>query len=155
MQDTSREALAALTARWISLWSAPVDWALFDELHADDFVDCSAAGRVATKAGFAEGIRALLAAFPDLHTRVNGLVIDEPAQLVAVRWSAAGTNRLRYLGVGPTHASTTITGIEIIEVVAGRIARRWGEWDITRHLAHSGGSESPVRPGGVWPETPR
>jgi hypothetical protein len=26
------------------MWCAPVDWDLFDRLHADDFEDCSAAG---------------------------------------------------------------------------------------------------------------
>ena len=35
--------------------------------------------------------------------------------------------------VGPTHRMTRTTGIEIIEVRAGRIVRRWGEWDITAH----------------------
>jgi len=138
----SRNELADLTRRWISLWSVPVDWALYDALHADDFEDCAAAGRDPTKTGFAAGVRALLAAFPDLHARVDDLVVDEPAQRVAVRWSATGTNRSRYLSVGPTYAATRITGIEIVEVRAGRIVRRWGEWDITAHLAGLRGGQS-------------
>lgn len=140
----SRDELADLTRRWISLWSAPVDWALYDALHADDFEDCAAAGRDPTKAGFAAGIRALLAAFPDLSAQVDDLVIDEPAQQVAVRWSATGTNRSRYLGVGPTHAATRITGIEIVEVRGGRVVRRWGEWDITAHLAGARAGQPPA-----------
>jgi steroid delta-isomerase-like uncharacterized protein len=130
-----REAMAALVRRWISLWTAPVDWALFDELHAGDFVDESSAGRPSDRAGFARGLRDLVAAFPDLRTAVDDLVLDPERGLVAVRWSATGTNRQRYLGVGPTHRRTRITGIEIVAVRDGRIARRWGEWDITDHAA--------------------
>jgi len=33
-----RSELEDLTGEWISLWSAPVNWARFDQLHADDKV---------------------------------------------------------------------------------------------------------------------
>lgn len=125
--------LETLARRWVSMWSAPVDWQLFDRLHDDDFHDESSAGRPATKEGFAAGLRAFVAAFPDVTTTVEDLVVDVRSAKVAVRWKAIGTNATSYLGVGPTGRLTTITGIEIIEVRGGRIVRRWGEWDITRH----------------------
>jgi predicted ester cyclase len=134
----TRAKLEAIAERWISLWSAPVDWKLFDELHADDFEDCSAAGRETSKAAFAGGIADLIAAFPDLHTRVDDLIVDVPASRVAVRWSAVGTNKQRYLDIGPTGRETLVTGIEIIEVRGDRVVRRWGEWDITAHTATAG-----------------
>lgn len=130
---SAREELAAIAERWLALWSVPVDWAAFDRLHADDFEDMAPAGRPATKEGFAQGLRGLIAAFPDLHARVEDLVVDVERGRVAVRWSASGTNETRYLGIGPTHRVTTITGIEIIEIRGGRIVRRWGEWDIAAH----------------------
>jgi steroid delta-isomerase-like uncharacterized protein len=129
----TRSELESLTREWIALWSAPVNWQRFDQIHAGDFEDLSAAGRSPTKAGFAAGLRKLVEAFPDLVTRVEDLVVDEPRQRVAVRWSAAGTNQGAYLGIGPTQRATPITGIEIIEIEAGRVRRRWGEWDITAH----------------------
>ena len=135
-----RAELVSIARQWISLWSAPVDWALFDRLHADDFQDCSAAGRPATKRGFADGIEELVRAFPDLQTRVEDLVVDEATGRVAVRWCSVGTNRGAYLGVGPTGQSTTITGIEIIEIRARQLHRRWGEWDISDHTRHGGTS---------------
>jgi len=104
---------------------------LFDRLHADDFEDCSPAERDSTKEAFADGLADLVAAFPDLETRVDDLVIDQPASKVAVRWSAAGTHHQAFLGIGPTGRKTLITGIEIIEVRDGKIVRRWGEWDIS------------------------
>jgi len=130
---STRVELETIAHQWISLWCAPVDWALFDRLHAETFEDCSAAGRPATKQGFAHGLAEFAEAFPDLYTRVEGLAVDETASMVAVRWSAQGTNRAAFLGIGPTQRLTVITGIEIIEIREGQIMRRWGEWDISDH----------------------
>jgi predicted ester cyclase len=69
--------------------------------------------------------------------RGKDLVVEEASGKVAVRWSADGTNALRYLGVGPTRQLTHITGIEIIEIKNDRIVRRWGEWDISEHLSRT------------------
>lgn len=130
---STRAELESIARQWISLWCAPVDWELFDRLHAEAFEDCSSAGRSTDKAGFAQGLAEFIEAFPDLQTRVEDLVVDEAASLVAVRWSALGTNRAAFLGIGPTRRLTSITGIEIIEIRDGQITRRWGEWDITDH----------------------
>ena len=130
---SERSALADVAHKWISLWNVPVDWQLFDALHAASFEDLSPADRTGTKQAFAQGLSELIQAFPDLRTTAEDLVIDVDRKLVAVRWSASGVNRKRFLGVGPTNRITHITGIEIIEIQAGRIARRWGEWDVTDH----------------------
>lgn len=131
----SREQLADIAIRWVSLWTAPVDWALFDALHADDFEDGASAGRAASKAAYAQGLREFMAAFPDARTQVDDLVVDRERQQVAVRWSMVGTNRLPYLGLDATQRQTRIRGIEIIHIAGGRIRRRWGEWDISDHRA--------------------
>ena len=86
-----------------------------------------------TRQAFAGGLAGLVAAFPDLETKVDDLVIDEATGKVAVRWSSLGTNRETFQGIGPTERLTAIAGIEIIEVRGGRIRRRWGEWDISAH----------------------
>jgi N-hydroxyarylamine O-acetyltransferase len=132
---SNRNALAAIASRWISLWCAPVDWSLFRSLHADDFEDRASAGRAPTRDGFSQGLADLVRAFPDLQTRIEDVVIDEAASRVAVRWSATGTNRERFLGIGPTNRRTALSGIEIIEVRDGWIVRRWGEWDTSGHRA--------------------
>lgn len=139
-----RSELAAVATEWVSLWNVPVDWNLFDRIHADAFEDCSSAGRPSTKAGFAAGLAELVRAFPDLRTTVEGLVVDDDSSLVAVRWRARGTNRAKYLGRGPTNRLTAITGIEIVEIRGGQVTRRWGEWDITDHR-ESGEGRVPER----------
>jgi steroid delta-isomerase-like uncharacterized protein len=131
---TDREEMTRIAQRWVSLWTVPVDWVLFDSLHADEFRDMSSAGRPDTKEGFAQGLLELTRAFPDLKINVEDLVIDAETHRIAVRWSAVGTNKARYLGVGPTNKPTRITGIEIIEVRNEHIVRRGGEWDITDHI---------------------
>lgn len=128
-----REELRRVAREWLELWNAPVDWEAFDRLHADDFVDEASAGRPATRQGFAEGLARFVRAFPDARATVEDLVADETTGRVAVRWRITGTNRERYLDVGPTHRATVITGIEIVEIRAGRVVRRWGEWDVTAH----------------------
>jgi len=130
---STRANLESIARKWITLWCFPVDWELFDQLHAEQFEDCSSAGRPATKKGFAQGLATLTRAFPNLQTTVEGLVIDKIKSQVAVMWSSRGTNKTKFLGVGPTDQLTVITGIEIIEIQDDRIVRRWGEWDITAH----------------------
>ncbi|MBN1424725.1 ester cyclase [Candidatus Fermentibacteria bacterium] len=132
-----REALAQITSRWISLWCADPDRREFDALHAEEFVDHSSACRGTTREAFWLGLEELVAAFPDLQAQVEDLVIDETAGRVAVRWSATGTNRVRFMGRGPTHEVVHMTGIEIIEIHDNRITDRWGEWDITDFLGAS------------------
>ena len=130
----TREDMIWVVKEWISLWNPPVDWDKFDALHAEDFKDYTPAGRAGTKKGFAQGLKEFTSAFPDLRTRVEDIIVDESRKMAAVRWSASGTNRKNYLGVGPTNKKTTITGIEIVEIRWGRVSRRWGEWDISDHI---------------------
>ncbi len=133
-RKSSRTELELIARRWISLWCVPVDWVLFDSLHADSFEDCSPSGRDGSKDAFADSLAELVAVFPDLQTEVDDLVVDDKAWRVAVRWSAVGTNRRAFHGVGPTGRRTPINGIEIIEIADRRVVRRWGEWDINAHL---------------------
>jgi predicted ester cyclase len=130
---STRQELIATATKWLSLWNTPVDWALFDSIHSETFEDCASSGRPATKQGFAQGLAQLARAFPDLRTVLESLVIDDQNSTVAIRWSARGTNVERFLEIGPTNRATEMTGIEIIEIAGGQVARRWGEWDIPAH----------------------
>lgn len=129
----TREQLSEIARLWVGLWNHPVDWSLYDRLHAEQFKDHSPVGRTDNKAAFAQSIIDLLSAFPDLQTQADDVVVDVECARVAVRWSALGTNEQRYLGIGPTHRRTRITGIEIIDIEHEQVIRRWGEWDISDH----------------------
>src|SRR5512143_2374505 len=121
--------LTQLATRWIELGWQQGNVAMMDELHSPDFVDRASAGRAPDREGFKQGIIKLYTAFPDFHAVVEDLVVDVPRQMVAVRWTARGTQRDRYLGLPATGRVIRFQGIEIIRVEEGRIAERWGEWD--------------------------
>jgi len=129
----NRIEMEEITGQWISLWNVPTDWELFDQLHAENFEDCSPAGRPTDKKTYAAALKEFISIFPDLTIQVDDLIVDESRQRVAVRWSASGTNRLPFMGSGPTHRLTRMKGIEIIELKDGYLTKRWGEWDISDH----------------------
>ena len=137
-----RPTLETLTRKWISLWCAPVDWRLFDQLHAETFEDYSTTGHAPDKAGFAQGLAELVRAFPDLQTWIEDVVIDEQRSRVAVRWVAEGIHRNAFMGLDPTGQRTTFAGIEILEVTGDQITGRWGEWDFPFHLQEPQGSHA-------------
>jgi steroid delta-isomerase-like uncharacterized protein len=123
---TPPEDPRAIARRWAALWNG-ADRAAFDALHWPDFVDRAAADRTADRDGLWAGIVGLRAGFPDFTlTEVEVLVEGERA---AVRWSATGTHRGEFLGVAPTGRAIAFRGLELIRVVEGRVAERFGEWD--------------------------
>lgn len=134
----SRDALERIARRWIEEIWRPGDLAAFDELHAPGFRDRSAAGRGDTRDDYRRMIREFYAAFPDFHTVIEDLVVDESRATVAIRWSARGTHRGAYLGVPPSGRAIDFAGIEIVRVEGGAIVERWGEWDGMGLLARLG-----------------
>ena len=124
-----RHELERVARRWIEEIWRPGDLATFDELHAPGFRDRSAGGRGDTRDDYRRMLADFYLAFPDFHTTIEDLVVDEARGTVAIRWTAAGTHRGAYLGVAPTGRATRFAGIEILRVEEGRIVERWGEWD--------------------------
>ena len=93
----------------------------FDDVHAEAFVDRSAAaGRTPDRMGFRKGVEDLYARFPDFAATVEFIAVDEAMGLATIRWSAVA------------HSAKNITdfeGIEIIRCQANQVVERWGEWD--------------------------
>ena len=125
----TREQLHIICERWIrELWQE-LDLDAIHRLHAPKFVDHSPSGRDGDNFGFHEGCEKLFTAFPDFYTQIEDVVVDEPAQKVAVRWRATGAHQKAYLGFEATERIIHFVGIEIIIVEDGLITDRWGEWD--------------------------
>ena len=134
----TRASLERVARRWIEEIWRPGDLATFDELHAPEFRDRSSAGRGETRDDFRRMLRGFYEAFPDFHTVVEDLVVDESRATVVIRWSARGTHRGPYLDAPSSGRAIDFTGIEIIRVDEGGIAERWGEWDGMALLAQLG-----------------
>lgn len=130
MRDVlTAEALRERAREWIDVLWVRGDADAVARLHTPGFVDRSSSGRTADNAGFAAAIRELFRSFPDVRTNIEDLVVDAPAQKVAVRWSARGTHRGPYLGSAATGKSVDFRGIEVLRFEGALVAERWGEWD--------------------------
>lgn len=125
----TRDELKNITIRWIVEGWQRGRAEMVDELHAEGFVDHSAAGRPVDREGFKSGIRELYKVFPDFHADITNLVIDTEHLKVAVRWSATGTHRGEFMGIPASGRTIAFSGIEIIRVEHWLIIERWGEWN--------------------------
>lgn len=129
MARPARSEMERIARRWIEEGWRYGNAGIVDELHLEDFVDHDPGGRTTDNEGFKMGIERLVAAFPDLKAEVDDLVVDTKTGSVAVRWSAVGTHRARYLSAEPSGRPVRFKGIEVIRIRDGRITERWGEWD--------------------------
>lgn len=132
--------LRDIAERWMSLWQ-DADLRLVEELHAGDFVDHGAAGRRADRMGVRDGILELRQAFPDFHATIEDLIVDELSSKIVVRWTATGTHRGDLPGLQASGRKISFRGIEILQVVDGKIVERWGEWDQSGWLGVVAGDE--------------
>jgi predicted ester cyclase len=101
---------------------------IVDELLAPDIVNHNPGPSDAPgREGIREVFWMLHLAFPDLRGHIDDLIPD--GDRVVVRWTIAGTNTRRCMGIGPTGRSIQGTGIDILRVSGGRVVERWGNSD--------------------------
>jgi steroid delta-isomerase-like uncharacterized protein len=97
---------------------------ILDRFLAPDFVDHGALpGTLPGAAGFADGVRRLLAAFPDAHNAIDDIVAE--GDRVVVRWTMTGTHTGDGLGIPATGRAVRITGMTMSRIAGGRIAEHW------------------------------
>jgi steroid delta-isomerase-like uncharacterized protein len=95
-----------------------------DHFLAPDFVDHGALpGTPPGAAGFADGVRRMLAAFPDAHNHIHDLVAE--GDRVVTRWTMTGTHTGDGLGFPATGRAVRIDGITLARIADGRIAEHW------------------------------
>jgi predicted ester cyclase len=76
------------------------------------------------------------AAFPDLTLSADDLLGD--GDRVVLRWTAHDTHQAELMGMPATGRRVTMTGIDILRVVDGRIVERWGEFNGVEMLQQLG-----------------
>ncbi len=92
-------------------------------------------GRDIGQAGVQRGARAVeatveryLSAFPDLRVTAERVVIQ--GACAAVVWTARGTHCGTLMHIPPTERVVTVTGMSLLTVQGGRIARALHVWDV-------------------------
>lgn len=94
----------------------------FEVPYAADFVGHGGARTFTHAEGMAEA-KGWRAAFPDLDMKVDRLLAEQ--DLVAVRWTARGTNTGSGNGIPATGRSVEINGTTLFRMADGRIAEEW------------------------------
>jgi steroid delta-isomerase-like uncharacterized protein len=80
-------------------------------------------------------------ALPDLRVRVNQTVAER--DLVAVYWTASGTNTEAGMGFPATGRRIKIDGMTLFRFEAGKICEEWSVWDMLSVLRQAGLLPSP------------
>ena len=117
--------------------------AVVDELSSEGFVnhDPAEGGDYVGRAAAKQQITTFRDAFPDLEFTIDE--IFEVDDRVVIRWTARGTHTGELMGLAPTGARTTTTGITIDRFEDGMIAESWSNWDTLGLMRQLGAAPEP------------
>ena len=122
---TLGEAAKAVVRRNTEEVQGGGDYALFDELFSDGFVDHTPQpGRTPDKAGALELYKTLRSAFPDFHAVIHWQATE--GNLVTTFKTYHGTHQGEFFGVAPTGRTIHFETVDAMRVVDGQITEHWG-----------------------------
>lgn len=97
------------------------------ESHAENFVVHTRTGDLPLSADLAAA-REERTALPDMHMKVNEIIAER--DLVAVYWTASGTNTHEGMGFPATGKSVVAPGMTLFRFVHGKIVEEWSVYDM-------------------------
>lgn len=101
------------------------NYALFDELFADDFLDHTPQPNCTPdKAGALGLYKTLRAAFPDFHADIHWQRVD--GDVVTTFKTYHGTHRGDVFGIAPTGRKIHFETVDAMRVQDGKITEHWG-----------------------------
>ncbi|WP_202863828.1 ester cyclase [Xanthomonas campestris] len=101
------------------------DFALFEELFAEDFVDHTPQpGTTANKDGVRVLYRRLRDAFPDLRPVIHWQTVQD--DVVTTFKTYHGTHLGQLFGIAPTERSVQFETVDAMRVRDGKITEHWG-----------------------------
>ncbi|WP_448262397.1 flavin reductase [Microbacterium aurum] len=126
----------AVRDAWTAAWDYG-DFTPFRSLVAPGYTrESTASGRTADIAQFLDEVAEVRAAFPDLETRIDRIVLDGDS--LAVFWTSEGTFTHQLGAVPPTGRRVITHGCNDVTVEGGLISRERVTWDSTELLRDSG-----------------
>jgi steroid delta-isomerase-like uncharacterized protein len=115
------------------------DFAVFDELFADDFVDHTPQpGTTPDKDGVRHLYTMLRQAFPDFRADIHWQAVD--GNLVTTYKVYHGTHRGPILGVAPTGRQIHFESVDVMRVQDGKITDHWGVGNLYSLMQQLGGA---------------
>jgi steroid delta-isomerase-like uncharacterized protein len=119
------EAAKAVVRRNTDEVQGKGDFALFEELFADDFVDHTPQPNMTPdKTGVRSLYTGIREAFPDFHAVIHWQTVD--GEIVTTFKTYYGTHRGTFLGVAPTGRQIHFDTVDAMRVHDGKIIEHWG-----------------------------
>ena len=102
---------------------------VLDEIFAPEFVDHTAVpGQAPGVEGLKQFFAMMDAGFPDFRAAVEDVIAE--GDKVAVRFTFHGTHQGEFMNIPPTGRRVTMSGIDILRVVDGKVVELWGQEDV-------------------------
>jgi steroid delta-isomerase-like uncharacterized protein len=121
------EAAKAVVRRNTEQVQGQGDFALFDELFDDDFVDHTPQpGTTPDKAGVRVLYNRLREAFPDFRPEIHWQTVEEEEGVVTTYKTYHGTHLGDFLGIAPTGKAIRFETVDAMRVRGGKITDHWG-----------------------------
>jgi predicted ester cyclase len=108
---------------------------------ADAAIHLTGHPEVHDREGFTAVVGALLAAFPDIRFEVPERTVA--GDVVAFRWIARATHTGDLLGIAPTGRAVEFEGQIVDQFRAGKVVRRWEQYDRLGLLQQIGAVPTP------------
>jgi len=113
---------------------------LADEIIAADFVDHTHPEAVPGPEGVKREVAAFRAAFPDATVAVEQVIGE--GDIVAFRFTIQGTQQGSFGAIAPTGKRVTLTGMDFIRIVDGKLTELWSNQDTLGLLRQLGAAPS-------------
>ncbi len=107
----------------------------YSDSHTTDFV-AHGAERDFTLTEDMSAAREERTAMPDMQIAVNHMLAE--GDLVAIHWTAWGTNTQPGMGLPATGKKIRVSGITIFRFRAGKISEEWSAWNMLSVLKQAG-----------------
>jgi predicted ester cyclase len=122
---TAGEAAKAVVRRNTEEVQGRGNYALFDELFADDFLDHTPQPNCTPDKSGALGLyKRLRAAFPDFHADIHWQRVD--GDVVTTYKTYHGTHEGTVFGIAPTGRTVHFETVDAMRVQDGKITEHWG-----------------------------
>lgn len=138
IETSLQQVKESLVTAWEAAWDrGEVD--RLDEIFHPDFKRISnKSGNITTAQTLKEEILSVRAAFPDLVTTIDHLLVDDAAESIAIFWRTNGTFTNDLQGVPATGNSVETRGSNLLKVQHGKIMSEEVTWDQSELLEDVG-----------------
>ena len=140
---TASDAAKAVVRRNNEEVQSKGNFAVFEELFADDFVDhTTQPGTTPDKAGVRKLYKYMREAFPDFRSEIHWQLTD--GDRVTTYKTYYGTHDGPFLGIAPTHRKIHFESVDVMRVQNGKITDHWGVGNLLSLMRQIGGWNPPA-----------